>query len=121
MRDIIFRGKVIDEPNEWVYGYLLPHNRIHQEKEHIDSKCCGLGTFTIIPESVGEYTGQLDMTGKKIFEHDIVKDEITNKYYKVIYMKSNFCLGDAGCGYGGLLYPACVSLRVVGNTVEVNE
>ena len=121
MREILFRGKVIDEPNEWVYGYLLPHNRIHQEKEHIDSKCCGLGTFTVIPESVGEYTGLTDSVGKRIFEHDIVKEEITNKYYKVIYMNGDFCLGNAGYGDGGLLCLASLNLRVVGNTFEVNE
>ena len=31
MREIKFRGKVLDEPNEWVYGYLRSKDVISQE------------------------------------------------------------------------------------------
>ena len=33
MREIEFRGLVADEPNTWVYGYLMPDNRIYQTVE----------------------------------------------------------------------------------------
>lgn len=49
---IIVKGKVIDEPNEWVYGQLLPNNRIFQQKEHTESKNCGVGVFEVIPETI---------------------------------------------------------------------
>ena len=33
MRKIEFRGLVIDEPYTWVYGYIMPDNRIYQTNE----------------------------------------------------------------------------------------
>lgn len=79
-----YRGKVADEPNEWVYGYLVSENCIRQEKEIEGiSNCCGVGTFSVIPESVGQFTGKYDMNHNKIFENDIVK--IRNLFYIVEY------------------------------------
>lgn len=49
---IIVKGKVIDEPNEWVYGQLLPNNRIFQKEKHTESKNCGVGVFEVIPETI---------------------------------------------------------------------
>lgn len=51
-REIKFRGLVADEPNTWVYGYLIANNMIAQVEEREDSKCCGVGTFIVIPETV---------------------------------------------------------------------
>lgn len=46
------KGKVKDEPDEWVYGYLLSGNRIWQTSPHADSKCCGVRVYYVEPETI---------------------------------------------------------------------
>ncbi len=90
MRDIEFRGYVADE-EQFVYGYLMPDNRIYQTYEPRKG-CCGIGTFSVVPESIGQYTGCRDVNGIKIFENDIVKEVYGSRYYQVIYDKHGFAL-----------------------------
>lgn len=66
MREILFRGKMKDN-GEWVYGDLI------NDGTGIISILpqCPDGEFiTVIPKTVGQYTG-VDVDGVKIFEGDI--------------------------------------------------
>ena len=82
MREILFRGKRVDN-GKWVTGYYIRANyHLHNRGIHKDWIITGAcanggwfvlrGRYPVIPETVGQYTG-LEANGKRIFEGDIVR------------------------------------------------
>ena len=76
MREIIFRGKCIDD-GEWAYGDYYSTNEMPQRGEIGHYIKCGLNEeYRVIPETVGQFVGWKDKDGegREMFESDIFKD-----------------------------------------------
>lgn len=81
MREVLFRGKRTDN-GEWITDsetYIRDGDGIWLSEGN-------LNVVTVIPETVGQFTGLTDKNSKKIFEGDIVSlTKYSDLIYKVVY------------------------------------
>lgn len=103
MREILFRGKCIDETclkGQWLAGQILHDGVTGKYYIHMDN-CLnesdnvgeeGLLRFVayeVDPETICQYIDLIDKNGRKIFEGDIIND-IDYGIMKCIYLHGSF-------------------------------
>lgn len=122
----IFRGKRMDN-GEWVKGDLMQWNdgTIRICVEDGDSEKTAT---TVIPETVGQYTGLTDKNGRRIFEGDIVycKSRLDNANMVVIFECGQFrmVLSENYRSYqinSGFYDINCFDKEVIGNIYDTPE
>lgn len=118
MKSIEFRGLVKNDSSTWVYGYLMPNNRIYTEGPAKHQ----YRWDTVIPESVGQYTGCRDKNNIKIYENDIVRDFEEGYCFKVKYENGAFLLEDEDMELTYLLWSYPLDeLEVIGNSFALEK
>lgn len=118
MRDIIFRGKRVDN-GKWTEGYLFK----------IWNKVFLLWGMTgdspnmeeVVPETVGQFTGLCDKNGRKIFEGDILEVWENEKHKQsvvVLFEKGRFIVSHYALN---LLCGRNLHSEVIGNIYDNTE
>ena len=72
MRTIKFRGKRLDGGG-WIFGYYVRELNVYMKKdEEIHAIITKAGDYEVLPESVGQWTGLVDMDMVEAYEKDVV-------------------------------------------------
>lgn len=142
MREILFRGKRIDDyvndrsidytekgAGEWVYGDIIHRRYLKKDVVVIRTEDSGFDNYSdydVDPSTIGQYTG-LTANGKKIFEGDILKitDEFGNSViWSVDCKRTAFSINQKGVNYStylGEYDTGRCDIEIIGNIYDTPE
>lgn len=87
MREIKFRGKT--QEGEWVYGSLCTNPYDDDDVEIVDHSEVFLPRESVLPDTIGQYTGLKDANGTEIYEGDLVKSAFSERVVGMVAWNTN--------------------------------
>lgn len=116
MNKYLFRGK-IKGANEWIYGgiAMMGDRYFIVEVQTYDDDTCSWVAVEVEPETVGQWTGEVDKNKTPIYKGDIVKMRTYGPGYcnaVVYFKKGKFAVDGSKYGFKDL---APSTYEVLGN------
>lgn len=111
-REILFRGQIRKKgqkvnmageklPGIWVYGGIFPgtgdYSVIYGDN-HENPSVAGLGKHVVWSDTVGQFTGRLDVKKHRVFENDVIKHHFGNEVGVIKYGSYRNPFGDDAFG-----------------------
>lgn len=119
-RTIKFRGKRITD-GEWIYGDFFRNRGLAFIAEDcvVENPLASWKDYNVTPDTVGQFTGICDASGKEIYEGDILRELGSGKLVEVIYDAPEFCYKDNVYVYRFINHPE--NFEVIGNIYDNPE